>query len=193
MVKFRLFVLTVLTALCCRLIAFFLLREGAGIIDTDFLVDWEAFRKNPAAESLTFVSDFFSGASSYRPRACDNLRNAFAAKLSGQDHAVRSLLSAICGHIGNIGSHSPLVLLLTGPPGVGKSWATRLTAQVHTRQHHSMQGSRHLNFFTLGIRFVTNWISISFRQHVLAHTDNRWGCKRVRCKRYRPRQSSITP
>ena len=78
---------------------------------------------------------FWSPDARFHVDACTNLRKAYAAKLSGQDRTAQSLLSAVCAHIDNVHSHSPLVLLLTGPPGVGKSWSTKLTAQARTCQN----------------------------------------------------------
>lgn len=68
--------------------------------------------------------------SQYLPQACDNLFEYYAAHLVGQELVLNQLAAAVCEHVQNQHSAKPLVLILSGPPGVGKSETTRITAKV---------------------------------------------------------------
>jgi DNA polymerase III delta prime subunit len=66
----------------------------------------------------------------YRPDACNQLKAAYDARIAGQSEQLGQIANTICRHVRSNHRHRPLVILLTGPPGVGKSWTSRVTAQA---------------------------------------------------------------
>lgn len=66
----------------------------------------------------------------FRSDACEQLKAAYAARIAGQDETLRQVANTICRHMRAQHRQRPLVVLLTGPPGVGKSWTARVTAQA---------------------------------------------------------------
>lgn len=66
----------------------------------------------------------------FRPNACQQVQEAFQGRVAGQAAALEELLSSLCAHIAAEDRRRPLVVLLSGPPGVGKSFTARVVAQV---------------------------------------------------------------
>lgn len=62
--------------------------------------------------------------------ACERLKEAYRSRIGGQDDNLKLIADAICRHIQATGRQRPLVILTSGPPGVGKSWTARVTAQA---------------------------------------------------------------
>lgn len=73
----------------------------------------------------------FWGPKGYHWQACSRLKEAYAARVAGQDAHLASIARTVCRHISKGEQRvKPLVILITGPPGVGKTWTTRVTAQA---------------------------------------------------------------
>jgi hypothetical protein len=66
----------------------------------------------------------------FHSRACEHLKAAYSARIAGQEAHLEHIAKTICRHIRSQISIRPLVILTAGPPGVGKSWTTRVTAQA---------------------------------------------------------------
>jgi pantothenate kinase-related protein Tda10 len=66
----------------------------------------------------------------FRHNACEQLKKAFAARIAGQDIPLDRVRSSICSHLEAEHHQRPLVLHLSGPPGVGKSLTAQVAAQV---------------------------------------------------------------
>ena len=62
-----------------------------------------------------------AGHDTFVPRACENVQSYLAANVAGQELALQQFGDAVCDHLQNPQSKSPLVVSCHGPPGVGKS------------------------------------------------------------------------
>ena len=65
--------------------------------------------------------DVCAGHDTFVPSACENVQSFLAANVAGQELALQQFGDAVCDHLQNAQSKSPLVISCHGPPGVGKS------------------------------------------------------------------------
>jgi hypothetical protein len=83
-----------------------------------------------AAAALAALSALVGGGPRFAPGACERLEPFLAARVAGQDLALRQLADAVCDHLAAARPPRPLVLSLHGPPGVGKSLTHALAARA---------------------------------------------------------------
>lgn len=79
----------------------------------------------------------WGGAGGYLPQACKQLTRIYNSEVVGQTLVLKDLQAAVCQHVQDPHSTKPLVVMLSGPPGVGKSETSRQTAKVC---HHTLRG-----------------------------------------------------
>ena len=82
-----------------------------------------------------------AGQDTFVPRACENVQSYLAANVAGQELALQQFWDAVCDHLQNPQSKSPLVISCHGPPGVGKSLThlVAATALYNTVPHAGLR------------------------------------------------------